>query len=74
MPIISATREAEIRRIMIQSQPRERVTENPISKIPTQNRAGGVCLPSKCEGPKFKPVSHPFPRPSQKKKIDPQKV
>jgi hypothetical protein len=48
MPIVLATQEAKIRRIMIQSHPWQR---DPISNI---KRAGGVArvielLPSKCE-------------------------
>jgi hypothetical protein len=45
-PVILATQEAEIRRIVVQSQPGQ-VVHKPLSqkkkkKKPTQNRAGGV--------------------------------
>jgi hypothetical protein len=51
MPVILATQEAEIRRIVVISQPRQIVCETLSQKYPTQNRAGGVveCLSSKCE-------------------------
>jgi hypothetical protein len=53
-PVILATWEAEIRNIMVHSQPRQIVCEILSQKYPTQNRAGGVaqavlCLPSKNE-------------------------
>jgi hypothetical protein len=53
-PIILATQEAEIRGIVVQSQPREIVHETPSQKYPTQKRAGAVpqgveCQPSKRE-------------------------
>jgi hypothetical protein len=62
MPVIPATQEAEIRRIEVQSQPRQIVLETLPQKYPTQKRAGGVAqmvkyLPSKCEA-KFKSQSH----------------
>jgi hypothetical protein len=54
MPIILATREAEIRRIVVQSQPWEIVYETLNQEYPTQKWVGGVAevvelLPSKCE-------------------------
>jgi hypothetical protein len=53
MPIILATQEAEIRRIMDQSQPGQIVMRDLISKKPfTKNRTGGV---AQGEGPEFKP-------------------
>jgi hypothetical protein len=55
MPIILATQEAEIRRIMVQSQPRQIIQET-LAQKKTQykKRAGGMaqvigCLNSKCE-------------------------
>jgi hypothetical protein len=36
MPVILATEEAEIRRITVQSQPRQIVPQDPISKNPSQ--------------------------------------
>jgi hypothetical protein len=41
-PVMLATQEAEIRRIMVQSQPRQIVCETLSQKHPTQKRAGGV--------------------------------
>jgi hypothetical protein len=66
MPVILATQEAEIRRITVQSQPRQIVWETPFRKNPslthtqththththTQGKAGGV---AKGEGSEFKP-------------------
>jgi hypothetical protein len=54
MPVIPATQEAEIRRIMVQSQPRQIIRETLSQKIPSQKKAGGVGqtvehLPSNCE-------------------------
>jgi hypothetical protein len=42
MPVILATQEAEIRRIMVQSQPRQIVCKTLSQKNPIQKRAGGV--------------------------------
>jgi hypothetical protein len=43
MPVILATQEAEIRRIMFQSQPWASSSQDPISIKPiTKKRAGGV--------------------------------
>jgi hypothetical protein len=50
MPIILATQEAEIRRIEVQSQPRQIVRDS-ILKNPSQKRAGGV---AQGEGPELK--------------------
>jgi hypothetical protein len=52
MPVILATREAEIRKIILRSQPRQIVLLTLSQKCPTQKRAGGVAqvverLPSK---------------------------
>jgi hypothetical protein len=54
MPEILATQEADIKRIMVQSQRWQIVPKTLFRKNPTQNRAGEVaevveCLPSKCE-------------------------
>jgi hypothetical protein len=51
-PVILATREAEIRRTEVQSQPGQIVSWDPISKNPSQERAGGV---TQDVDPKFKP-------------------
>jgi hypothetical protein len=40
MPVILATWEAEIRRIAVPSQPWANSSRDPISKKPTQKRAG----------------------------------
>jgi hypothetical protein len=43
MPIILATQEAEIRRITIQSKPRENsLQDSYLRKNPSQKRAGGM--------------------------------
>jgi hypothetical protein len=52
MPIILATQEAEIRRFMVQSQPQQKSSQDPISKILNTKRAGGV---AQGVGPEFKP-------------------
>jgi hypothetical protein len=59
MSVILATQEAEIRRISVQNQPRQRVLDT-VSKNLHINRAGGV---AQGEGPEFKPQYH------QKKKV-----
>jgi hypothetical protein len=41
MPVSLATWEAEIKRIMVRSQMRQRVSEILPQKFPTQKRAGG---------------------------------
>jgi hypothetical protein len=51
-PVILATQEAEIRRIMVGSQPWQIVLRDPISKNPHKNRAGGV---TQGKSPEFKP-------------------
>jgi hypothetical protein len=55
LSIILATQEAEIRRIVLQSQPRQIVPRDPIWKNPSQKRAGGV---AQGEGPEFKHQYH----------------
>jgi hypothetical protein len=52
MLIVLVTQEAEIRRIMVQSQPRELVRETLSRKTLHKNRAGGV---AQGEGTEFKP-------------------
>jgi hypothetical protein len=51
-PVILATQEAEIRRMAVQSQPREIVCETLSHKTPSKKRAGGV---NQVVGPEFKP-------------------
>jgi hypothetical protein len=51
-PVILATQEAEIRRITVQSQPRQILSETLSQKIPTLQRAVGV---AQGMGPEFKP-------------------
>jgi hypothetical protein len=52
MPVLLATLVAEIRRIAVQSQPRQIVLQDPISKNPSQKRAGRV---AQGVDPEFKP-------------------
>jgi hypothetical protein len=53
MPVILATQEAEIRRIVVRSQPEQIVHKTLFQKIlPQKSRAGGV---AQGKGPKFKP-------------------
>jgi hypothetical protein len=54
-PVILATQEAEIRRIMVQSQPREVLPCHPILKISITKRDCGV---AQGVGPEFKPQYH----------------
>jgi hypothetical protein len=54
MPVILATQEADIRRILFQGQPKQIVHETLFGNYPTQKRTGRVaqvveCLLSKCE-------------------------
>jgi hypothetical protein len=51
MPVIIAIQEAEIRKIMVQSQPRQIVRKTISRKYPTQKRTGGV---TPGVGPEFK--------------------
>jgi hypothetical protein len=51
MPIVLTTQEAEIRRVMVQSQPGGIVLETLSLKTPSQKRAGGV---AQGVGPEFK--------------------
>jgi hypothetical protein len=51
MPVIPATQEAEIRRIMVQSQPGQTVPRPYLRKTHHKKRAGGV---PHGEGPEFK--------------------
>jgi hypothetical protein len=52
MPVILATQEAEIRSIVIQSQPGQIVGETLSRRNSSQKRAGGV---AQGEGPELKP-------------------
>jgi hypothetical protein len=54
-PVILDTQEAEIRRIELQSQPRQIVSETLSWKTLHKNRAGGV---AQGEGPEFKSQYH----------------
>jgi hypothetical protein len=61
-PIILATQEPEIRRIMVHSQPRQTVCETLSKKNPSQRRASGVVqavehLPSKHEALSSKSIT-----------------
>jgi hypothetical protein len=63
MFIILSTQEAEIRRIMVLSRPRQIVCETLFEKNTKRNRAGGVdvvveYLPSKCKSHEFKLQYH----------------
>jgi hypothetical protein len=55
MPIILATQEAEINRIVVQSQPGQIVCETLSQKTLHKNKAGGVV---QGEGPEFKHQYH----------------
>jgi hypothetical protein len=52
MPVILATQEAEIRKITVQSQPRQIVCETLSRKTITKSWAGGIAQGG---GPEFKP-------------------
>jgi hypothetical protein len=54
-PEILATREAEIRRIVVQSQSRQNSSQDPISKKPNTKKAGGV---TQGISPEFKSQYH----------------
>jgi hypothetical protein len=54
-PVIPATQETEIRRIEVQSQPRQIIQETLSQKYPTQDRAGRM---GQGVGPEFKPQYH----------------
>jgi hypothetical protein len=51
MPVTLAIQEAEIRRTVVRSQPRQNSSQDPISKIHHKKRAGGV---AQNIGPEFK--------------------
>jgi hypothetical protein len=57
MPVVLATQEAEIRRIVVQSHPREIVQKTLSWKILHKNTVGGM---TQGEGPEFKP-KYPLP-------------
>jgi hypothetical protein len=70
-PVILASQEAEIRRIVVQGPPRQIVQETLSQKYSTQKKAGGVaqvveCLPNKCEAV----ISNPSPARRKKKKSE----
>jgi hypothetical protein len=52
IPIILASQETEVRRIVVQSQPQQIVLETLSQKTPSLKRAGGV---AQGVGPEFKP-------------------
>jgi hypothetical protein len=54
MPVFLATQDAEIRSIMVQSQPREILCET-LSQKKSQKKAGGL---AQGVGPEFKPQLH----------------
>jgi hypothetical protein len=55
VPVILATQEAEIGRIVVRSQPWQKVHETLSQKILHKNRTGGV---AQGEGSEFKPQYH----------------
>jgi hypothetical protein len=55
MPVIPATQKAEIRRIVVRSQPRQIVHETYLKNTHHNKRAGGV---AEGEGSEFKPQYH----------------
>jgi hypothetical protein len=55
MPVILATQEAEIRRIIVLSQPRQIAQDIPSQENLSQKRAGGI---AQDVGPGFKPQYH----------------
>jgi hypothetical protein len=55
MPVILATQETEIRRIVVRNQPRQIVHEILCQKSPLQKRTGGV---AQSVDPEFKPQYH----------------
>jgi hypothetical protein len=55
MPVILATQEAETRRILVPSQPRQIIRETLFKKKPSQKKSGGV---AQGLGPEFKPQYH----------------
>jgi hypothetical protein len=64
-PIILATQQAEIRRIMVQSQPGQIAHETLPRKNPSQKRSGGV---AQCVGHEFKPQYQKERKKERKKK------
>jgi hypothetical protein len=64
MPIILATQETDIRRMVVPSQAQANSSQDPISKTPSQKRAGRMaqvleCLPSNHEALSQTPVPPP---------------
>jgi hypothetical protein len=56
-PIILATQEAEIRRIVVQSQPKANSSQDPISKTPNPKKGWHSGSSDRVQGPEFKPQS-----------------
>jgi hypothetical protein len=56
MPGIPATQKAEIRRILVQSQPRQIVPRDPVLKNPSKKKKAGEGAQD--ENPEFKPQYH----------------
>jgi hypothetical protein len=71
MPIILANQEAEIRRIVVGSQPGQIVHETLSRKNPTQKRAGGV---AQGEDPEFKPHCTAKKKKKEREKINKKEV
>jgi hypothetical protein len=63
-PVILATQEAEIRRIVVQIQPGQKVHETLSQENPLQKRAGGV---AQGVGPEFEPQYHKKKKKKRKK-------
>jgi hypothetical protein len=66
-PAILLTQETEIRRIMVQSQPGQKVCKTVSRKTLHKNRTGGV---AQGEGPKFIPQYHHKKKKKRKEKKD----
>jgi hypothetical protein len=66
MPVILATKEAQIRRVVIQSQPRQTVLETLSQKTLHKNRAGAV---AQGVGPEFKAQYHKKKKKKKKKNV-----
>jgi hypothetical protein len=64
-PVILATQEAEIRRIVVRSQPWQIVLQDSISKSPSQKKSFGK---AQGEGPEFKHQYHKNKKRQERKK------
>jgi hypothetical protein len=64
-PVILATQEAEIRKIVVGSQPKQIVHKTLSQKYPSKQRAGGV---AQAAGSEFKPQHHKKKKRKEKKK------